>query len=319
MNIHITYPNITANAQHLQIESLQMDNVRQATQRKVPSVNEVTPEPAIETDKDSLRQKQTLIHTPPARGEQDAAKVHVDDLPVKQEFGGQEQESGGQEQESTNSQEREEPPTNHQRSFTEKHTDPSTQEGEDHYQAQQEQRALELAQIRNFKKRDLEVRNHESAHLAAGGRLAGSVTYDYITGPNGVSYAVGGEVSIDVSPVPGDLEATIKKMQRVRLAALAPAQPSAQDIRVAQQASAIERQARQELLAKKQEQIASALEEAGRLIQTPNIPSLFNPLALALPQQIYLAPEIDQRAQRIDEFYQNISRVKQNPALMTTA
>ena len=49
---------------------------------------------------------------------------------------------------------------------------------------------------------------------------------------------MGGEVHIDTSEVPGDPEATLKKMKQVRNAALAPADPSAQDLKVASQASA---------------------------------------------------------------------------------
>ncbi|MEM6544436.1 MAG: putative metalloprotease CJM1_0395 family protein, partial [Pseudomonadota bacterium] len=54
---------------------------------------------------------------------------------------------------------------------------------------------------------------------------------------------------IDVSPVPGDPQATIEKARIVRRAALAPAEPSAQDRRVAAEATALEQQARAELLA----------------------------------------------------------------------
>jgi hypothetical protein len=56
-------------------------------------------------------------------------------------------------------------------------------------------------------------------------------------------YAVGGEVQIDTSPA-GSPEATIRKMQQIRRAALAPSQPSGTDRAVAAQASQIETQAR---------------------------------------------------------------------------
>jgi hypothetical protein len=46
-------------------------------------------------------------------------------------------------------------------------------------------------------------------------------------------YAVSGEVSIDSSPVKGDPKATVRKMEQVVRAALAPAQPSGQDRAVA--------------------------------------------------------------------------------------
>ena len=65
-------------------------------------------------------------------------------------------------------------------------------------------------------------------------------------GPDGKMYAVGGEVKIDTSRE-NDPEATIRKMQQVRRAALAPTPPSATDRSVAAQASQIEAQARTDL------------------------------------------------------------------------
>ncbi|MGC8677083.1 MAG: putative metalloprotease CJM1_0395 family protein [Hydrogenobaculum sp.] len=57
----------------------------------------------------------------------------------------------------------------------------------------------------------------------------------YVVGPNSKKYAVGGDVSIDVSPGPTPQD-TIRKMERVIKAALAPVDPSAQDRAVAAQA-----------------------------------------------------------------------------------
>jgi hypothetical protein len=100
--------------------------------------------------------------------------------------------------------------------------------------------------VNDLKKRDLEVKAHEQAHMAAGGPVVqGGATYQYQTGPDGKMYAVGGEVKIDVSPERTP-EATIRKMQQVRKAALAPAQPSSTDRAVAAQASQVEAQARME-------------------------------------------------------------------------
>ena len=106
----------------------------------------------------------------------------------------------------------------------------------------------EQLQVTKLKQRDAEVKAHEAAHLGAAGGLArGGASYEYQKGPDGNSYAVGGEVSIDSSPVEGDPQATIAKAQQIRSAALAPANPSSQDYKVASQASRIEAQARQEL------------------------------------------------------------------------
>lgn len=96
---------------------------------------------------------------------------------------------------------------------------------------------LDLKEIRELKSRDTEVRAHENAHAAVGGQYAGSPTYSFKRGPDGRNYAIGGEVKIDTSPVAGDPQATVAKMQQVRAAALAPAEPSGQDRKVAASAS----------------------------------------------------------------------------------
>lgn len=87
--------------------------------------------------------------------------------------------------------------------------------------------------VAELKRVDAEVRRHEQAHMNAGGQYAGQATYTYETGPDGGRYAVAGEVPIDTAPIPDDPEATIDKMEVVIRAALAPAEPSAQDQRVA--------------------------------------------------------------------------------------
>lgn len=104
-------------------------------------------------------------------------------------------------------------------------------------------------QVDDLKDRDAEVRRHEAAHAAAGGQYAGAPTFTYQQGPDGHRYAVGGEVSIDISPVKGDPEATVRKAQQVKAAATAPAEPSPQDQRVAAAADALRQQAQAELLA----------------------------------------------------------------------
>jgi hypothetical protein len=84
--------------------------------------------------------------------------------------------------------------------------------------------------IVELQNRDREVRNHEQAHIAASGGLSrGGASFSYQRGSDGKLYAVGGEVSIDTSPVPDNPQATIQKAQQIRAAALAPADPSAQD------------------------------------------------------------------------------------------
>lgn len=109
----------------------------------------------------------------------------------------------------------------------------------------------ELAQLKELMARDREVRAHEAAHQSVGGQHAGAVSYTYSRGPDGVQYAVGGEVSIDVAPVPNNPQATIDKMRVVRAAALAPAEPSSQDRQVAAQAMQTMLQVQVELAAER--------------------------------------------------------------------
>ena len=100
-----------------------------------------------------------------------------------------------------------------------------------------------LALIAKLKARDTEVRQHEQAHLAAAGALALSgAAYTYQRGPDGVSYAIGGEVQIDTSPGRTP-EETIVRARSVAAAALAPAEPSGADRAVAAQAQQMLQQA----------------------------------------------------------------------------
>ncbi|MDX1452680.1 MAG: putative metalloprotease CJM1_0395 family protein [Oleiphilaceae bacterium] len=122
----------------------------------------------------------------------------------------------------------------------------------------------EAEQIAELAARDREVRAHERAHQAVGGQYAGSVSYAYQTGPDGKRYAVGGEVPIDVSPVPGDPRATIEKMRVVKAAATAPADPSPQDRNVAATATRILVQAQIELAAQRQAESEAVSTEEGR-------------------------------------------------------
>jgi len=91
--------------------------------------------------------------------------------------------------------------------------------------------------LTKLKARDADVKAHEQAHRTAGGQYAGSPTYTYQKGPDGANYAIGGEVSIDTSPIPNNVNATIAKEARVQAAALAPADPSGQDVKVAAEAA----------------------------------------------------------------------------------
>ncbi|MDR1485305.1 MAG: hypothetical protein LBT09_10835 [Planctomycetaceae bacterium] len=116
--------------------------------------------------------------------------------------------------------------------------------------------AAEKEQVSELEERDAEVRQHEAVHLAVAGQYAkGGAEYTYQTGPDGKKYAIGGSVSIDVSEVEGDPEATIAKMRQVAAAATAPAEPSSQDLKVAAAARQTEAKAKMELAQNKTEAI----------------------------------------------------------------
>ena len=102
------------------------------------------------------------------------------------------------------------------------------------------------AAVAELRRTDQEVRAHEAAHMAAGGAYAGAASYTYVQGPDGKRYAVGGEVPIS-APKGRTPEETIRIMEQVRSAAMAPANPSGQDLNVAAKAASAIAQARQEL------------------------------------------------------------------------
>lgn len=111
-----------------------------------------------------------------------------------------------------------------------------------------QQQIAEQNQLNELRSIDREVRAHEMAHLsAAGGLSRGGPTFEFVVGPDGQRYAVAGEVQIDTAGVPGDPEATLQKAQQIQQAALAPAQPSAQDRSVAVAAAAMAAEARAEI------------------------------------------------------------------------
>ena len=131
---------------------------------------------------------------------------------------------------------------------------PSTEQNDSQVQRTDSQNRQDLRQeikdraiIRNLASIDRRVRAHEQAHSSVGGIYAGSPSFTYKTGPNGVRYAVGGEVSIDLSAVPGNPQATLKKAVQVSRAALAPADPSSRDRQVASSAQALATKARFEI------------------------------------------------------------------------
>ena len=120
---------------------------------------------------------------------------------------------------------------------------------------EQELSAEEQRQLQELQARDREVKAHEAAHMAAAaGLVTGGMSFTYQTGPDGLRYAIGGEVSIDSSPVSDDPQATLDKAQQIQAAALAPAQPSSQDRAVAARATRMAAEARVELAQQRREE-----------------------------------------------------------------
>lgn len=143
---------------------------------------------------------------------------------------------------------------------------------------------------------DRKVRAHEQAHASVGGRYASAPSYDFERGPDGLDYAVSGEVSIDASPVANDPEATLVKMDIVQRAALAPADPSAQDRQVAARAAGHAAEARVELARLRLEEAnGGRAANATQPSSTANAPSGLSLYAqIAQPEQA--PPLLDTRA-----------------------
>ena len=93
-------------------------------------------------------------------------------------------------------------------------------------------------EIAELKQTEQEVIAHENAHKSAGAGVTGAVTYTHTTGPDDQRYINGGEVAIQMPAATGEPDETIALLEKVRQAALAPAEPSPQDLRVAASASA---------------------------------------------------------------------------------
>lgn len=181
--------------------------------------------------------------------------------------------------------------------------------------------------INELQRRDKEVRSHELAHAAVGGSFTGAPNYSFKTGPDGQRYAVGGEVSVDLSIVAGNPSATIAKMQKVHAAALAPANPSAQDTQVAANAIQIILQAQSELQIQDSSTVKSADDNGNSLAidssqrdesESDDELSFDAFINKTLTAQERIAPtqsnDVLQRAVRVETFYSNITQAYEKPA-----
>lgn len=124
----------------------------------------------------------------------------------------------------------------------------------------------EQAEISKLKARDSQLRQHEQAHLSASAGIDVSrASFTYQRGPDGVQYAVAGDVRIDTSGgrTPAD---TLARADMIRDVALAPADPSATDRSVAAQAQQMAQQASAELM---QQGSRTAVNQAYASSETP--------------------------------------------------
>ena len=127
---------------------------------------------------------------------------------------------------------------------------------------------------RKLEERDREVRQHEEAHKAAAGPYArGGPNYIFQAGDDGKQYAIGGSVQID-SGKESTPEKTITKMQTVIAAAKAPAEPSAQDIKVAAEAAMTMQEARMELAEKRQKENEETSPNQAKIDEAYNGPKM---------------------------------------------
>jgi len=274
MNIVTPFPSININTANVYTESARRDN----------QLREVIPAPAsssasnTETKAQSDAEKAKLPGSNSDVSTYDATGKLADDKAIDQREGNSENsESADQEAEQEASQQETE---------------------QEEQQLEQEQQ-----QIKELKARDTEVRVHEQAHASVGGQYAGSPSYEYQRGPDSTNYAVGGEVQIDVSEVPNDPQATIDKMQTVRAAALAPAEPSGADRSIAADATQKMAAAQAELSAPKEEQTEES-EQSTKL--SSNETSTAESQSDTNTEQSR-DPEVDARAGRIANFYQMTS------------
>ena len=115
-------------------------------------------------------------------------------------------------------------------------------------QAKEELNTQEKQKLAKLKITDAEVKRHENAHKAmAAGLQTSGPNYEYETGPDGKKYAVAGDVNISYQKS-SDPEVNLKNAQKLKAAALAPADPSAQDRSVARKADMEIAKAKQEIL-----------------------------------------------------------------------
>ena len=227
MNIVAQYPNFTPLNLNIQIESVQHDS---AQREIVPALVRSDVSPNNYESSNSKENKSSSSYHNSAVAEEQEEDLVYDYAKITQKNKEQKDSQGEEQGDSQNNSS----PENDKKSSGE-------------YLTNEEQKKLD-----QLKARDKEVRIHEQQHQRVGGQYASAPSYSTEKGPDGKDYAVGGEVQISTSEE-SEPEQTITKMQQVRRAALAPAEPSSQDYSVARKAQQKEMEARAELNSSKAE------------------------------------------------------------------
>ena len=275
MNITTNYPNVSLVTTNPATDRVAHDNAVRPVVPPVTQPNSAGAEPAVAGDKEKAQPNLPVAPSlNPTYDQLQHSSTPPKELNENQEQSGQQQ-----------NEEREQSNEDSER-FTEQ----------------------EQAKIDELKDRDREVVAHELAHANAGGQYAGSPSYTYETGPDGVKYAVGGEVPIDTSKIAGDPQATIAKAAQIKRAALAPAEPSGQDRKVAAQADRMAGEARSELLAENSAASDDESESKSNFrIDNAVESDRFNEKA-TLAKDEEFQQTIVNRSQHINAFYQQSSQ-----------
>lgn len=223
MNIVASYPNIVPLALQPAVEAARRDALKRELIPATVQGEAYAKESQVGSEKDRARSNENrpVAYQPDGSVRGHGSQDYV--TAIDEQGQGKQKEQG--QQRSGDSQ------ADHQRSSSDQADS----------QTQSEQQA-----IKALEQRDKEVRAHEQAHQVTGGSYASTPDLTMEKGPDGEQYAIGGQVKIDISPESRP-EATIRKMEQVQAAALAPVEPSSQDRAVAAKAARLANEARSEL------------------------------------------------------------------------
>ncbi len=300
MSVTSVYPNVSPYVGNPATDMLRRENARREVIAPVAHTEQQPAGQGVVAEDKSRNQPQPLTYDLELKNRGTELRQAIEGRQQDPQHNGSQQ--GQSEQQSSqqhNQQHASDQPSSGQQGFQQSSQQQAGSEGspERRGATAQQLSVEELEQLEWLQQRDDEVRQHERAHASVGGQYAGAPSYDFKRGPDGGQYAVGGEVPIDVSPIADDPAATIQKMQQVRRAALAPAEPSGADRSIAAQAAMQEAVARQELA-------AQAIESQTTQGSDGTEDSAGSPTATASPSETNSLKGRDYRALNQDELMQ---------------